>query len=119
MGAHDCLLALCSSCAEVAGLHAEHVSIDDASVRAVAAELLAAADDVRASVRGLPLPIKFSSMEQEVGRRVDVRAPARHIPYCCALGLRTGADQNAYPPLPQSFAPLGPHGTSRRPYLPS
>ena len=33
---------------------------------ALARELVAAAEDVRGSVRGLMLPIKFSSLEQEV-----------------------------------------------------
>ncbi|GIL75119.1 hypothetical protein Vretifemale_4976 [Volvox reticuliferus] len=54
------------SCAEVAGLHAEHVRIDGEAVSQLAAELVAAADDVRGAVRGLPLPIKFSSLEQEL-----------------------------------------------------
>ncbi|GLC36938.1 hypothetical protein PLESTB_000176400 [Pleodorina starrii] len=54
------------SCSEVAALHAEHVRIDDAAVSELAAELAAAADDVRCAVRGLPLPIKFSSLEQEL-----------------------------------------------------
>ncbi|GIL50998.1 hypothetical protein Vafri_7068 [Volvox africanus] len=54
------------SCAEVLVLHADHVDIDDKMVSQLAAELVAAADDVRGAVRGLPLPIKFSSLEQEL-----------------------------------------------------
>ncbi|EFJ49643.1 hypothetical protein VOLCADRAFT_117089 [Volvox carteri f. nagariensis] len=54
------------SCSEVTGLHVEHVRIDDIAVSELAAELVAAADDVRGAVRGLPLPIKFSSVEQEL-----------------------------------------------------
>ncbi|KAG2495177.1 hypothetical protein HYH03_006783 [Edaphochlamys debaryana] len=54
------------SCTDVAAAHAEHVKIDDAAVSALAAELLQEREDVRAAVRGLPLPIKFSSLEQEL-----------------------------------------------------
>ena len=51
----------------MAALHREHVSINDAALAELAAELAAAADDVRGAVRGLPLPIRFHSLEQEVG----------------------------------------------------
>ncbi|GFR52115.1 hypothetical protein Agub_g14628, partial [Astrephomene gubernaculifera] len=54
------------SCSEVAALHSEHVQIDEAAVARVAGELRQAAADVRGAVRGLPLPIKFTSLEQEL-----------------------------------------------------
>ncbi|KAG2429042.1 hypothetical protein HXX76_011284 [Chlamydomonas incerta] len=65
-GAPNVLEDVHRSCAEVAALHREHVSIDDTALTALAAELAAAADDVRCAVRGLPLPIRFSSLEQEL-----------------------------------------------------
>ncbi|KXZ51087.1 hypothetical protein GPECTOR_14g70 [Gonium pectorale] len=65
-GAPNVLELVHRSCAEVAALHAEHVRIDEGAVAALARELVAAAEDVRGSVRGLLLPIKFSSLEQEL-----------------------------------------------------
>ncbi|KAG2449945.1 hypothetical protein HYH02_000049 [Chlamydomonas schloesseri] len=65
-GAPSVLEDVHRSCAEVAALHREHVSIDDAALEALADELVAAAEDVRCAVRGLPLPIRFSSLEQEL-----------------------------------------------------